>query len=427
VDIAEDSAFDPIRSVPAFQRVAGLPVVEEQGRAAEWNHDLEFLLAETRRLHAAPSQVAHSEGFAEAVRELKGKAPELSDAEIALEVHKILVRLGDGHSSLWPIPNDRFPFDRIPVQFYAFSDGLYIVDVGDEKYDGLVGKKLSRIGGREAAGVLWTLGRYIPRDNFMGVLWRGPGMLRYLDVMRDLGFDVSDSSVDITVVDENGTETTMTVSAGPARLSGNLAPRSSADGEMPLWLTDPEALHWAKPLPEIAAVYVQWNSVRDGESSTIADFVQEVRRLVEGTSAKNLIIDVRRNPGGNNFLIWPMVRLIGWHSEADPGNRSFVVTGRSTFSACQNFVNFVDRTTDAVFVGEPSSSKPNFTGETTRVRLPYSQLEMSISSRRWQDSWPEDTRPFIPVDIPAIMKSTDYFDGVDPVMAALGEYLGSER
>ncbi len=73
----------------------------------------------------------------------------------------------------------------------------------------------------------------------------------------------------------------------------------------------------------------------------------------------------------------------------------FVIIGRETFSAAQDFSNFIERVTNATFVGEPSGSSPIFVGESTAVVLPWSGLSFTISSRYWQDSHDGDDRPFI--------------------------------
>lgn len=86
-------------------------------------------------------------------------------------------------------------------------------------------------------------------------------------------------------------------------------------------------------------------------------------------------------------------------------------------------MNALDRWTDAAFVGEPSSSKPNFVGESTWVELPYSRLRLSISSRYWQDSNPGDDRIWVPVEVPAPLTAADYFGDWDPAMEALTEIL----
>lgn len=144
-----------------------------------------------------------------------------------------------------------------------------------------------------------------------------------------------------------------------------------------------------------------------------------VRRVLVRSDASVLVVDVRHNNGGNNSLVRPLIRTLVWWEMQDPGHRVFVVTGRGTFSAAQNFINRVERMTNATFVGEPSSSSPNFVGEETNLTLPWSRVRGSISTQYWQDSNPDDTRPFIWPAVPVGMTSRDYFEGRDPALEAI--------
>jgi hypothetical protein len=108
------------------------------------------------------------------------------------------------------------------------------------------------------------------------------------------------------------------------------------------------------------------------------------------------------------------------HFERDaPDHRIFVIAGRNTYSAGQNFVNEVERSTDAVFVGEPTGSRPNMIGENTTVVLPYSGVTASISSRMFQDSHAQDDRIWIAPHVPVVLTSADYFANRDPVLEAV--------
>lgn len=88
-----------------------------------------------------------------------------------------------------------------------------------------------------------------------------------------------------------------------------------------------------------------------------------------------MIVDVRHNNGGNNGLLKPFLRTLAWFNADRPGNRIYVLAGRNTFSAAQNFVARVERRADAVFVGEPSACPPERRGRETNVVLPYSAAQ----------------------------------------------------
>ena len=205
------------------------------------------------------------------------------------------------------------------------------------------------------------------------------------------------------------------------------APVGTPREQRPMWLEDTRNNFWERRLPDMKALYIQFNAVQHKSEQSIGEYAEKIVSGLQKKPVRNLILDLRHNGGGNNFLIWPLVRLVAFHEMSDPSNKTFVITSRATFSACQDFVNFLDRSSRAVFVGEPSGSRPNFTGESSEVRLPYSGLQMSISSRYWQDSWPEDRRKWVAVPMPAPLSSKDYFANEDPVMSALEEILGSNQ
>ena len=73
----------------------------------------------------------------------------------------------------------------------------------------------------------------------------------------------------------------------------------------------------------------------------------------------------------------------------------FVLAGRRTFSAAMNGAVDVERNTNALFVGEPTGSSPNFVGEEEPFTLPYSKLRVNISTLAWQSSYPQDRRTWI--------------------------------
>ncbi len=156
-----------------------------------------------------------------------------------------------------------------------------------------------------------------------------------------------------------------------------------------------------------------------GSGASLALFADSLRHALTRPEVRTLIVDVRHNNGGDNGLLLPLLRTMVWWEMQDEAHRIFVITGRGTFSAARNFISRVERLTNAVFVGEPSSSSPNFTGEDTELTLPWSRVQGSISTRYWQDSDPGDRRPFIWPDVPVGMSSRDYFEGHDPALEAI--------
>jgi len=83
------------------------------------------------------------------------------------------------------------------------------------------------------------------------------------------------------------------------------------------------------------------------------------------------------------------------NSKINKKGQLFIIIGRRTFSAAQNTATYFEHLTNAIFVGEPTGSRPNFVGDEAPVKLPYSQIELNVSGVLWQSSWGVDKRIWI--------------------------------
>src|SRR6185436_9143707 len=99
---------------------------------------------------------------------------------------------------------------------------------------------------------------------------------------------------------------------------------------------------WFEYLPEERIVYVQFNAVRDHPSESLATFSERLFGFIDDHEVAKLVIDARWNGGGNTFLELPLIgRIIG--SRLNARGRLFVIIGRSTFSAAQNFSSMLKK------------------------------------------------------------------------------------
>ena len=424
--LASDPGLAGLKDDPRWSEVVGALPEREWSRDEGWRYDLDFLVREARRLHAGPTRPAFSERFAERAAALRASVPELSDEELVLETMRLVAVLNDGHSAIYgPDRDTPLALDgrALPLKLYWFPSGVYVVDGQGEAAD-LAGSRVLRFGDVDAAQVLERMAAYRGVDNAMTFRWMGPQFyLPRLAMLRAVGAASEGPEVALTLRTPEGEERSVTIEAGDFETIRKLRPSPAASGAVPRYLASVDTNYWHEPLPEIAAVYVQFNQVRDGGRESLSAFAARLQASLRETGATNLIVDVRHNNGGNNSLVRPLVRTLVEFDARSTENRIFVLTGRNTFSAAQNFINRVERWTDAIFVGEPSSSSPNFVGEETDVVLPYTRLRGSISSRYWQDSDPGDHRPWIDVDIPVELTAADYFENVDPVLDTVFELI----
>jgi hypothetical protein len=150
-----------------------------------------------------------------------------------------------------------------------------------------------------------------------------------------------------------------------------------------------------------------------------AAFCDQLFAFIGSHRSARLVIDMRWNGGGNTFLTPPLLHhLIGSQAINRRGSL-FVIIGRLTFSAAQNTVTAIERETHAIFVGEPTGSRPNFIGETIPFELPYSKVTANVADLYRQTSWPMDYRPWIAPDLHAPPTFEAYSQNRDPAMEAI--------
>ncbi len=157
-----------------------------------------------------------------------------------------------------------------------------------------------------------------------------------------------------------------------------------------------------------------------GEKS-FRTFSREVLAFADAHPVERFIVDLRQNDGGNSDVALPLISGIKQRSALNRSGGLFVVVGRGTFaSAVLNALQFKSET-KAVFVGEPTGSKPSHYGEFQEFTLPNSRLQVGYSTKYLASK--EDTDSFLP-DVPVALSSADYAAGRDPALEAILAYPG---
>lgn len=425
--LRNDTDLASIRDTPEF-RARILPVAElGTSREEGWRMDLDYLTKRVAETHYAPFKNISRAEWDKEIARIKASVPEMKDHEIVVALMQLMVRIGDGHTVLGGPREGKMAFHVLPVQFYDFKDGLY-VRAAHPDYTRIVGMRVVRVGSLSAKEALERVSTTAQRDNSQQVRWMAARYLSRIEVLDALGISKGLASAEITVADSKGKETRVTLKVVPiTELPSHgdagwvdMAPKTASP---PLWRRDMNRYFTLDYLDESKMVYANFRAVLDDSAETVEAFGLRAVQMVEEKKARALVIDVRLNNGGNNFLGRAFLEYILASDALYGDGKLFVITGRETFSACQNFCNWLDRSTAALFVGEPTGSRPNFVGEGNSIILPYSGLVANASSRYWQDSVSEDMRTWIAPELEAEMTSDDYRANRDPALAAILEYL----
>jgi hypothetical protein len=121
---------------------------------------------------------------------------------------------------------------------------------------------------------------------------------------------------------------------------------------------------------------------------------------MDDPAPQRVVIDLRRNGGGNNFLLEALRKRIERSRFNRPGSLYVMISPR-TFSAAQNAANRLERETFALFVGEPSGRAQNHFGDAQTTVGAATGITTHISTLPWFDSYPPDKRVWIMPDLPS--------------------------
>ena len=208
-----------------------------------------------------------------------------------------------------------------------------------------------------------------------------------------------------------------------------MRPPATLEDSPPLWLSRPDDYHWMQRLPNRQTLYVQLNQMLDEndglsaipipgrQAESVDAFATRLRDTLQADRPRAMVVDLRRNNGGNTFLYTDLLRVLVAY-DMQPETQIAVLVGRNTASAAVNLATDLDRLTDALFLGEPTGGKPNTHGDESPVVLPYSGLHVGLSAVFWQHSHPRDARRGIAPDVLVQLTSEAHFAGRDPVLDA---------
>ncbi len=188
-ELATDTTFASLRNDARFRRLAAIADTAPASREVGWRSDIDYLVEEARRMNANPDRPAFAPSFDSAARDLKARVGELTDAQVVMELRRLLVLLGDGHTGIYGVGTGspvQTSAGVLPLETSQFSDGLFVID-GRGDAGGWIGARVVRIQ-HFAADLVAALPTYVHHDNEFTALWLGEHyLLPTTDFLRAVG------------------------------------------------------------------------------------------------------------------------------------------------------------------------------------------------------------------------------------------------
>lgn len=418
--------FEFLKNDPAYQRITGTTDVSKLNRIDGWRYDLQFLKDEIARKAFKVVRSFTREDLDKEVAKIDAAIPQLSDLQITIAFIKLLVKLGDGHSMLYANRDNPEIRKCVPLEFYWFKEGLFVVQA-EQKFAHLLGAKVLGIENRSPDDFFAALQPLLSRDNAQGPKIMGTMRMRHTALLHAFGLCKSPNHLQLNLVDRNGKSHNLNVQADsdiPSRRLWDGLPEHWVGFEnkipqKPLYLKNPYKYYWFEYLPQAKTVWFQYNQMLNNDANPYPKFLDSLFQFIAQNEVQRLVIDLRNNNGGNGELSYPLIHHLVKAEKINQTGKLLVITGRKTFSAAGICISLLEKHTRAIFAGEPAGTSPNFVGEEFPFELPYSHLWGNVSDREHHYANALDYRPWIAPSIYVEPSFEDFAKGIDGVWAAI--------
>jgi len=331
---------------------------------------------------------------------------------------ELVASLHDGHSKMGINFDSAYHFHELPVNLYVFQDGIFIRRAA-EPYGVYAGMKVLKIGLLSVDAIKKRLLPLIHGENPSAIKDILPSRLIIPELLQYIGAISSPDIVSYLVEDSMKIQHTILLKAVFPGDNLNWVSAINSATPIPLYQQNRDKNYWYAYIDSLQLFYFHFSAVQDMDDISFEKFVEKMFKKIDSLSIRKMVIDIRRNNGGDNTLNKPLIHALIRCDKVNQKGKLFVIIGRNTFSAAVNLAADLENNTNAIFVGEPTAAGPNHFGETTVLHLPASKLLVLYSSLFWQGSSPKDHRTSIDPSIPINLTWSDYKNNSDPCLSAI--------
>jgi len=342
-----------------------------------WREDLRYLARELPSHHANAFHIVSRETFDAEVARLDAAIPRLNDDEVLVGFMRIVALIGDGHTHLDLPPSSL----RYPIELQWFGNELRVIGA-QSPYHSAVGARVLAIGATPVRELMERATQLVPRGENEGRT-RFTATIQFTspEVLHGLGVIADRANAPFALELATGEQSTIMLS--PARFGGFVTWRLATGDKPPLYLQRLTEPWWTEFLPAAETVYFSFTGYPP--DAEFQERAAALARLLDESHAQRLVIDLRRNQGGDldrfRRLLLPIIKA---RATINRKGGLYVITGPGTFSAAT--INTLDlrNEANAILVGTPTGMRPNHYGEHADFRLPNSGLRVSYSTRYYR-------------------------------------------
>ncbi len=369
------------------------PAATRDGR---WRQDLDYLQTNLSRMHANAYHTTPRTHFEQAFAAARERVPTATDAEMIVEVMRLIALVGDGHTATWSWSD---LFRSYPLQIAHKGGSWVVAAVPGERAD-LLGAEVLQIGDELVEAAMVKLSRLISWDSEGDRLSRLAQLATRAELLHAVGLQAEPAV---------GRYVLRTAEGAVAQVEFEMAQGTAlvVAGADLLHRRHPDLDHFVLDLPDEDAVYLRYR--RCADRAGFAVVASEALALLDARPSARLVVDVRENPGGASIVIEPLLDGIRARTA---GHRTFVLTDSGTYSSATRNARDL-RALGATLVGEPTGDSIGGWGEVRSFELPNSGIRVQVSTYLF----PGDHEPVVP-DLQVLTSVAAWLAGEDPVLQA---------
>ena len=423
--ILTDTIFNKLHSLPEFKKL--FPSITDLSLNANdgWLNDIEYLEDMLKKTHFQPYFKLDKTNWEKSITNLIHDIPKLTNNQILVRILQFIASMGDAHTRILSFHeyNKRQGTRKLPFDVQIFDEGFYIINT-TEYYSFLLGARLVSVNNISIDSIFSLVSILIPNDNQMWCKRQFNSYFKDANLLSGLGIsEDSKDSLKIEVeINSDIFNKNIAISKTTTR-DKTIDYHSFYASKVPIYLKSKNLSYWYKYYKDEKILYFQLNSITSNKEIPLEQFCDSLRSLSNKTELNAFILDIRLNTGGSSRHNKTISKLI-LSDNINRRGKLFVVIGQSTFSAAQNLASDLEYYSDAIFIGEPTGSSPNFIGEINPITLPYSGLVVSSSNVYHQRGlYSSDERKWKAPDIYIPVSFNDFINGEDPVLSEIIKYV----
>lgn len=391
----------------------------------KWEEDLNYLQNKLEERHANLYHTVSKDEFRRGIKNLIRLSKSIDNKELIIRISELIAQVGDAHTWLHPGYQKRWEFTRLPLKFNYFEDGLFVTEANNE-YKHLIGSKLLSINSIEVNKLKSKISKVGYNENQFTKLISLDRFIVYPEVLKRFG--ILENTNNVSLKFNTGGENKK-VSIIPTTIEKiKWFKHIDTNKKLPIVYRNNDSIYWTHYDQTKNLLYVQLNSIRENKDHSFQNLSDEIIRKYKVNKPEKLVIDLRRNVGGNSALTFPLIYALMNYEKNIPNSKVFIITGRWTLSASIILCAEIQKFCNPIFVGEPTGAKPNLYGENSyKITLPNSELSISYSSEYFKPFGPFIDHDWISPDIYIPIKSEHYFNFKQPILNVIENYKAPSK